>query len=84
MRTLLYARVSTNDQNCQLQVTELRRYCTDRAWTVGAEYVDTGFSGANAWVAMLTAILSNGARTIIIERLDRLATTTSRNTFSGI
>jgi len=41
MRAAIYARVSTGDQNCHLQLTELRQYCAARCWDVYGEYVDT-------------------------------------------
>ena len=37
----IYARVSTSDQNCALQLAELRDYCTTRGWKICCEYVDT-------------------------------------------
>jgi putative DNA-invertase from lambdoid prophage Rac len=48
MRCAIYARVSTTDQNCDLQLSELREYCTRRGWEIASEYVDTGWSGAKA------------------------------------
>jgi DNA invertase Pin-like site-specific DNA recombinase len=42
----LYARVSTEDQRCDLQLNELRAYVERRGWTLYGEYVDTGWSGA--------------------------------------
>ena len=42
----LYARVSTVDQDCALQLRELNQYCEARGWQVYASYVDTGWSGA--------------------------------------
>ncbi len=48
MRCAIYARVSTTDQNCELQFRELREYITRRGWEVAGEYVDTGWSGAKA------------------------------------
>jgi len=42
----LYARVSTDDQKCEMQLDELRSYCQRRGWPIAAEYVDTGWSGA--------------------------------------
>ncbi len=45
MRVALYARVSTNDQSCELQLTELRELAKHRSWEVTDEYVDTGWSG---------------------------------------
>jgi DNA invertase Pin-like site-specific DNA recombinase len=41
MRTAIYARVSTNDQTCENQLIELRRYCESRGWTP-QEFVDQG------------------------------------------
>jgi len=41
----IYARVSTYDQDCGLQLSELRAYCERSGWDV-AEYVDQGISGA--------------------------------------
>ncbi len=46
MRVALYCRVSTADQNCEMQLRELRQYAAARNWSVHAEYVDTGWSGA--------------------------------------
>ena len=37
----IYARVSTSDQNCEMQLRDLREYCQRRGWTA-IEYVDTG------------------------------------------
>ena len=46
LRTAIYARVSTVDQDCTMQLTELRDYCQRRNWEVAGEYVDKGISGA--------------------------------------
>jgi DNA invertase Pin-like site-specific DNA recombinase len=48
MKIALYARVSTADQNYQMQLRELREYAAARKWTIYAEYVDSGWSGAKA------------------------------------
>src|SRR6266404_5857228 len=48
MIVALYARVSTSDQSCEMQLRELRQYVQRQGWQVFAEYVDTGFSGAAA------------------------------------
>jgi DNA invertase Pin-like site-specific DNA recombinase len=48
MRVAIYARVSTTDQNCEMQLRELREYAKRRKWQVAGEYVDTGWSGAKA------------------------------------
>jgi putative DNA-invertase from lambdoid prophage Rac len=47
-RAAIYARVSTTDQNCQLQLSELKEYAARRGWSIVAEFVDTGWSGAKA------------------------------------
>jgi predicted site-specific integrase-resolvase len=44
-RTAIYCRVSTTDQNCEMQLRELRDYVARRGWESAGEYVDTGFSG---------------------------------------
>ena len=41
----IYARVSTTDQSCEMELHELRQYVAKQGWQVFAEYVDTGFSG---------------------------------------
>lgn len=46
MRVALYARVSTSDQDADLQLDELRRYAGARGWMVAGEFVDRGVSGA--------------------------------------
>jgi len=46
MRAGLYARVSTEDQDCALQLDSLRAYCQSRRWEVSDTYIDQGWSGA--------------------------------------
>lgn len=46
MRVAIYGRVSTKDQSCDLQLRDLRAYCTARKFKVFREYVDVGESGA--------------------------------------
>ena len=41
----LYARVSTLDQNCEVQLQDLRRFAGQR-FTTYREYIDVGVSGA--------------------------------------
>jgi site-specific DNA recombinase len=47
MNVATYARVSTSDQNCALQLEELNRYCQARGWQIVREYIDQGISGAS-------------------------------------
>lgn len=46
MKTAIYARVSTLDQQPENQLAELRRYVAARGWDVAVEYVDHGVSGS--------------------------------------
>lgn len=46
MRAVLYARVSTRDQDPETQLQDLRRYAAARGFEVVAETVDVGVSGA--------------------------------------
>jgi DNA invertase Pin-like site-specific DNA recombinase len=41
----IYARVSTLEQNCEVQLQDLRRYTTQR-FALCREYIDVGVSGA--------------------------------------
>ena len=41
MKTAIYARVSTTDQNCEVQLRELREYVARRGWEPSSEYVDS-------------------------------------------
>jgi hypothetical protein len=46
-KVAIYARVSTNSgQNSEMQIRELREYCTNRGWKIAGEYTDSGISGA--------------------------------------
>lgn len=71
----LYARVSTDDQTCEMQIEELRRYCNARSWTVANEYVDTGFSGAKKSRPAFDRLLADARKrrfdVILCWKLDR-------------
>jgi putative DNA-invertase from lambdoid prophage Rac len=41
IRAAIYARVSTADQNCHMQLADLRQYCAARGWDNYGEYIDT-------------------------------------------
>jgi putative DNA-invertase from lambdoid prophage Rac len=75
MDCAVYARVSTTDQDCSMQVKELREYCFRRGWKIHGEYVDTGWSGAKARRPQLD-MLMKAARlrhfdAVVVWKLDR-------------
>ncbi len=43
-RVAIYARVSTSDQSTDPQLLDLRKYVSDRGWTIYREYRDEGIS----------------------------------------
>ena len=56
-RVALYARVSTADQDCTLQLAALRQYAGARDWSIVGEYIDTGWSGSKASRPQLDRLL---------------------------
>ena len=73
-RAAIYVRVSTADQNCELQIRDLRDYATQREWVVVDVYQDV-MSGAKAHRPALTALM-NDARArkfdcLLVWKLDR-------------
>jgi putative DNA-invertase from lambdoid prophage Rac len=83
----IYARVSTQDQNCEMQVRELREYAGRRGWKVSAEYIDTGWSGAKASRPELDRLMKDaGMRrfdAVMVWKLDRFGRSV-RNCLDGI
>lgn len=75
MRVGIYARVSTSDQNCEVQLAELRKYAVARDWLVAEEFVDSGWSGAKdsrpALNRLMKAALGRKIDTILVYKLDR-------------
>jgi DNA invertase Pin-like site-specific DNA recombinase len=75
MRCSLYCRVSTTDQNCEMQLRELREYISRRGWKNGGEYIDTGFCGAKASRPALDRLMADAAQRkfdcIVVYKIDR-------------
>jgi DNA invertase Pin-like site-specific DNA recombinase len=75
MKAALYARVSTTDQNCEMQLRELRDYCVRRGWDIGGEYVDTGWSGAKASRPELDRLMRDASErridAVLVWKIDR-------------
>jgi DNA invertase Pin-like site-specific DNA recombinase len=80
MRIGIYARVSTKDQSCDLQLRDLRAYCAARGFTVVREYVDVGESGAKDSRPQLNELMAAARKrqldAVVVWRFDRLARST--------
>ncbi len=80
MRIAIYARVSTKDQSCELQVRDLRAYCVARGFNLVREYVDVGQSGAKDSRPELNKLMDDARKrqfdAIIVWRFDRFARST--------
>src|SRR5258708_18549838 len=80
MRIALYARVSTKDQSCDLQLRDLRTYCASRGFDSVHEYVDTGVSGVKESRPKLNRLMDDARKrkfdAIIVWRFDRFARST--------
>jgi Resolvase, N terminal domain len=72
--------VSTKDQNCELQLRDLRVFCSARNFTVIREYVDIGESGAKDSRPQLNELLVDARKrkldAIVVWRFDRFARST--------
>src|ERR1700682_5318332 len=80
MRIGIYARVSTKDQSCELQVRDLRAYCAARGFELVREYVDVGQSGAKDSRPELNKLMDDARKrqfdAIVVWRFDRFARST--------
>lgn len=77
-RAAIYARVSTqNGQKPEMQLEEIREYCSRRDWTIVREYVDKGISGAKERRPALDQLLIDCKRRavdcVVVYRYDRFA-----------
>lgn len=75
----IYARVSTSDQNCDMQLRDLRVYCQRRGWKA-TEYVDTDVSGSKAsrkqLDRMMIDVRQRKTDVVVCWRFDRFARST--------
>ena len=76
-RAVLYARVSTLDQNSNTQLLDLRQLAEQRGFTITETYIDQGISGARAKRPGLDRLLAEARRgkfdVLLIWSFDRLA-----------
>ena len=80
MRVALYARVSTKDQNCDMQLRDLRAYCVARNYEDVTEFVDAGISGSKQSRPELDRMMNLARKrkldAVICWRFDRFARST--------
>jgi DNA invertase Pin-like site-specific DNA recombinase len=80
MRAAIYARVSTKDQSCDMQMRDLRAYCAARGFTIIREYIDIGQSGAKDSRPELNELMADARKrkfdSILVWRFDRFARST--------
>ena len=75
MKIAIYARVSTLDQNCEVQRNELREYAERQKWDIFQEYVDHGISGTKASRPALKRLMDDARLkrfdAVVVWKLDR-------------
>jgi DNA invertase Pin-like site-specific DNA recombinase len=79
MRAVIYARVSTKDQSCDLQLRDLRAYCAARGFGSVREFVDVA-SGAKDSRPQLNELMAAARKrqfdAVVVWRFDRFARST--------
>lgn len=77
MKVALYARVSTESQDPEVQLQALRPHAANRGWEIVEEFVDKGFSGAKerrpALDRLMQAAWAGKFQTVLVWRFDRFA-----------
>lgn len=75
MNVALYVRVSTQDQDCSLQLAELRAWSFRHEWTIVQEYADKGVSGGRADRPQLMKLMKDAEAKmfacVLVYKLDR-------------
>ena len=79
-RIAIYARVSTTDQSTESQLLDLRRYVSERGWTIFKEYCDNGVSGTKDSRPALNELMNDAKKrrfdVVLVWRFDRFARST--------
>jgi DNA invertase Pin-like site-specific DNA recombinase len=77
MNVALYARVSTDGQDPELQLVALRAHAANRGWVITGEFIDQGYSGAKekrpALNRLMKAAWAGGMQAVLVWRFDRFA-----------
>ena len=73
----IYARVSTDRQSTESQLSTLRAYLEKRSWTLFKEYIDTGFTGSNTKRPVFNEMIADAKKrsfdVLLVYKLDRLS-----------
>ena len=74
MKAAIYARVSTKDQHCEMQLTDLRKYAGRQEWET-VEYVEKASSVKKRPIfeAMLKDAQAGKVDVVLVWRIDRFA-----------
>lgn len=77
MKVALYARVSTESQDPEVQLQAIRSHGTQRGWEIVEEFIDRGYSGARerrpALDRMMEAAWAGKFEAAVVWRFDRFA-----------
>jgi DNA invertase Pin-like site-specific DNA recombinase len=75
-RIAVYTRVSTHEQNPDMQLAEIREYVVRRGWVIAGEFSDVGVSGSRESRPELNRMMrdahSRQFDAIVVWKLDRL------------
>jgi DNA invertase Pin-like site-specific DNA recombinase len=77
IKAALYARVSTvdKDQNPEVQLEQLRRFCNDAGWEIAGEYVDrasaSDFIHRKEWTRLMKDASLRKFNVLLLWKLDR-------------
>ena len=78
-RSIIYARVSTRDQNIEIQLSDLRSYAKTRGFTIVQEYIDYGSGSQNdgvEYLKVLDDVHKQKCDVILVWKFDRFARST--------
>lgn len=87
MKIALYARVSTDAQDTEVQLQPMRAHAVQRGWIIVEEFVDHGYSGAKerrpALDRLMKAAWTGQFQAVLVFRFDRFARST-KHLISGL
>jgi DNA invertase Pin-like site-specific DNA recombinase len=73
----IYARVSTDRQSTESQLSTLREYIKKREWNLFKEYIDEGFTGSNTKRPAFNEMMADAKKrrfdVLLVYKLDRLS-----------